>query len=108
MENKPLHTDSHAFEDKGDEFCQRCGTRKEDRAWHMQNWETEFRNRDFFTFMDGNAPITDIIAYIRDLLTAQRAELAEKVKALKNNTQKETGAYKYDFAYEEVLVLLQP
>lgn len=47
---------------------------------NTHDWETEFRNRDFFTLMNGNAPITDIIAYIKDLLTAQRAELARKIE----------------------------
>lgn len=42
-----------------------------------------------------------------DKVKARLIELVEKVEELMEETQKETGAFKYDFAYEEVIALLQ-
>lgn len=35
--------------------------------------KTQFREKDFYTIMNGNAPITDMIAYIENLLREKGA-----------------------------------
>lgn len=51
-------------------------------------------------------PACNLVAYNKGKSDVLQS-LKEKIEILKENTQAETGAYKYDFVYEEVIVLLE-
>lgn len=68
------------------------------------DWEKEFRETDFYRIMNDNAPITDMIEYIRQSRLQDRQELVKEVNRLKMGS----GFYRnaYD-AFEDVLQILK-
>lgn len=86
----------------------------------QNEWRTNFREKDFYTIMNDNAPITDMISYIENLLREQEASLrkewAGKVRELKkevknvphgdSNSVRRKKAF--NAALKQVLALIEP
>lgn len=86
---------------------------------NKEYWEDEFESvyNEEFSLLSPHERIKD---FISELLIKDRykinmrveeqlkQELITKIEKLKEQTRLDTGAYKFDFAYDEVIELLKP
>ena len=79
------------------------------------DWETTFREKDFERILNGNAPITDMISFIKQTLASQKEELRGEVEKMKYGQpllgtpeSTEQLMVAVDTTLDEVLRLLTP
>ena len=72
-----------------------------------------FSNRKLTRYNDGsvelaeNAVLDCVEDCIKQVKNKEKERLIWKIKMLKHQTMKETGSYKYDFVYDQIVELIE-